>query len=128
MTEPRQIVTTLYDRISARDIDGIAALLHPEFVSHNPRVVHDPATGSGKQAFVDFFHTEAGQRLLATPFRIQRILVDGDMVAVHNRVAPVGRPVHAIVDLFRIRDGLIVEQWDVIQQVPDELPHPHGMF
>ncbi len=34
----------------------------------------------------------------------------------------------ATVELFRVDDGVIVEHWDVVQSVPDEVLHPHGMF
>ncbi|WP_020667629.1 nuclear transport factor 2 family protein [Amycolatopsis nigrescens] len=127
-TDARELVSTLFDRMTEGDLDGMAELLHPEFVSHNPRVAHDPAVTTGKRAFVDFFRSEAGQRLLAAPFEIRRVLVDGDLVAVHNRISPPGGPEIAAVDLLAVRDGLVVEHWDVVQPVPDPLPHPHGMF
>ena len=32
-------------------------------------------------------------------------------------------------DLFRVKDGKIVEHWDVIQEIPTEgLAHNNGMF
>ena len=39
----------------------------------------------------------------------------------------IGRPV-VIYDLFRIDAGKIVEHWDVIQDIPAEMPHGNGIF
>jgi predicted SnoaL-like aldol condensation-catalyzing enzyme len=38
-----------------------------------------------------------------------------------------GVPV-AYWDLFRVKDGKIVEHWDVIAPIPAELPHTNGLF
>ncbi len=101
-------------------------MLHPEFVSHNPRVAHDPATGSAKRAFVDFFRAPAGQALIAAGQEIKRIVADGDLVAVHLRITTA--PPAAAVDILRIQDGLVAEHWDVVQAVPENPANPYGMF
>lgn len=34
----------------------------------------------------------------------------------------------AFYDLFRVEDGMIVEHWDVVQEIPAEMAHENGMF
>ena len=34
----------------------------------------------------------------------------------------------SLIDIFRLKDGKIVEHWDVMQEVPDKSAHPHPMF
>src|SRR5882672_5179984 len=44
------------------------------------------------------------------------IVADGDFVIVHGRYSGFGRPVNWIVaDVLRVKDGILVEHWDVIQ-------------
>ncbi len=123
----RKLVLELFARFGAGDLDGALALLHPDFVSHNPRVAHDPATATGLQAFAAFFRTPAGKALLEAGSDVRRVIADDPLVAVHNRIAlPTGDV--AAVDILRIEDGLVAEHWDVVQPVPEESANPHGMF
>lgn len=123
----RSLVLNLYATFGAGDLDAGLALLHPDFVSHNPNVPHDPATTTGRLAFVAFFRGPAGQALLQAGADIRRIVADGALVAVHNRIGmPQGD--FAAVDIFRIQDGLVAEHWDVVQPVPEQPANPHGMF
>jgi predicted SnoaL-like aldol condensation-catalyzing enzyme len=34
----------------------------------------------------------------------------------------------AVIDIWRLQDGLIAEHWDVVQPVPDQVQTPNGMF
>ena len=128
-TEATQgVVEELYARFATRDLDGVFALLADDFVSHNPRIAHDPSACTARQAFVDFFATPAGHALAGASQQVQRLVVQGELAAAHVRLSGPGVPEAAIVDLLRVRDGLVVEHWDVVQAVPSALPHPHGMF
>jgi predicted SnoaL-like aldol condensation-catalyzing enzyme len=49
------------------------------------------------------------------------ILAEGDYVIVHGRFSNIGLPVNWIAaDIVRLKDGILVEHWDVIQ---DEATH-----
>jgi predicted SnoaL-like aldol condensation-catalyzing enzyme len=44
------------------------------------------------------------------------IVAEGDFVMVHGRFSGFGQPVNWIaVDILRIKDGILVEHWDVMQ-------------
>ncbi len=124
----REIVEELLRLVfDANDLDSAGALLHPDFVSHNPLVPHDPATQSGRDAFLDFFRGPAGRALMAADSEVRRIVAGDDLVAVHSRLAMAGAPPTAIVDILRVLDGKIVEHWDVVQPIPDVPANPHEM-
>jgi predicted SnoaL-like aldol condensation-catalyzing enzyme len=49
------------------------------------------------------------------------IVADGDFVIVHGRFSGFGQPVNWIAaDILRIKDGILVEHWDVIQDEATE--------
>ena len=49
------------------------------------------------------------------------IVAEGDFVIVHGRFSAFGAPVNWIAaDILRIRDGILVEHWDVIQDEATE--------
>src|ERR1700740_298225 len=49
------------------------------------------------------------------------IVAEGDFVIVHGRFSGIGQPVNWIAaDIVRIKDGVLVEHWDVIE---DEATH-----
>jgi len=60
---------------------------------------------------------------------IQRVLQDGDLVAVHARVRmKPGDTGIALVHIFRFEGNLIAELWDIGQAAPENSPNEHGMF
>ena len=123
----RQLVLAAVSRFGKGDIAGFTELLGEEFISHNPRVAHDPAAQSGRQAFADYLSGPNSAHLRDATVTAKHLLADGDMVAVHTHVAtPQGDL--ATVDLFRVDGDLIVEHWDVVQPIPDNVLHPHGIF
>jgi predicted SnoaL-like aldol condensation-catalyzing enzyme len=49
------------------------------------------------------------------------ILAEGDYVIVHGRFSNIGLPVNWIAaDVVRLKDGILVEHWDVIQDEATE--------
>lgn len=56
------------------------------------------------------------------------IIVDGDHFALHHLVfTGPGDSGRAFVDIWRVEDGRIVEHWDVIQPIAQDMPHDNGM-
>jgi predicted SnoaL-like aldol condensation-catalyzing enzyme len=44
------------------------------------------------------------------------VVADGDYVILHGRFSGIGLPTNWIVaDVVRLKDGILVEHWDVIQ-------------
>lgn len=80
---------------------------------------HNPGLPDGRAALVAFID---GLRtsLPAGRFEIRRLAQDGDLVFTHSHFTPEpGAAGVAVVDVYRVVDGLIVEHWDVKEDVPD---------
>ncbi len=61
--------------------------------------------------------------------KVQHVLGDGDLVAVHSHIVPSpGENGVAAVHLFRFQNGRIVELWDCGQPVLADSPNADGMF
>lgn len=94
----------------------------PDFRHHNP-----------------FFRGDADSLMLAMEenaiknphkvLEVKRVIRDGELVAVHSHVKqnPDDLGV-AVVHIFRFHNDLIVELWDVGQQIPENSPNENGVF
>ncbi|WP_433606181.1 nuclear transport factor 2 family protein [Dactylosporangium sp. CA-139114] len=102
-------------------LDAVADAVHEDFVQHSPDAP------SGRQAYLAHLAEAAFKGGTSD---VKRILADGDFVAVHHhlRLRDDNGPGLAVVDLWRVQDGKLIEHWDVEQPVPDSQRVPNGMF
>lgn len=119
----RDVVLDFYENgVNRRDYDAAFRNLGDRYIQHNPTATDGP------EGFRKLFEVIEKQ---FPKFRVEikRMFIEGDMVAVHvrsfNSATPNGE---AGVDIFRLEGGRIVEHWDVIQPIPDSLPHDNTMF
>jgi predicted SnoaL-like aldol condensation-catalyzing enzyme len=58
----------------------------------------------------------------------QLIVAEGDYVVLHGRFSGIGRPVDWIVaDIVRLKDGVLQEHWDVIQDEAKQAESVSGL-
>jgi predicted SnoaL-like aldol condensation-catalyzing enzyme len=89
---------------------------------------HNPLVPDGIEPSVAFL----SKRFETNPQainEIKRVIADGDLVAVHvhsrSNDSDRGR---ALVDIFRVENGKIIEHWDFIQPVPENAQNNNTMF
>ncbi|AZJ21244.1 MULTISPECIES: nuclear transport factor 2 family protein [Bacillus] len=119
----KKMVVDFYNEVfNKHDIDIIPKYVSEDYKQHNPFVA------DGRKAFMDFFKEDFVKNPNSSA-EIKRVVVEGDTVAlhVHSRTNSQDKGV-AIVDIFRIKNGKIVEHWDVIQEIPNEAANDNTMF
>jgi len=105
-----------------KDLAAIDTYVGPEYHQHNPNI---PDGLAGVKAGLGTYFEQFPQ-LSVTP---KRIIAEGDLVAVHSHyVDTPGERGRAVLDLFRVRDGKIVEHWDSAQDVPETAANDNTMF
>jgi predicted SnoaL-like aldol condensation-catalyzing enzyme len=52
----------------------------------------------------------------------------GDLVAIHSHYHLANDKGLAVVDIFRVLKGKVVEHWDVVQAVPETAANDNTMF
>ncbi len=123
--EQRNIDTVLafYDAaLNAKDADLAATFLGDRYIQHNPAAQDGEA---GMRAFVGWL----GSNFPDNRSEVRSVLVDGDKVVlhVHTRRTP-DQAGNAVMEIFRLEEGRIVEHWDVIQPIPEQAANQNGMF
>lgn len=119
----RALVMAFYEQFfNAHEVEQAARVVAEDYKQHNPDVP------DGKAPFVGYFSGFFKENP-ASRARVVRSATDGDLVYlhVHSTVSPEDRG-QAVIDIFRVENGMIVEHWDVIQDVPAEAANDNTMF
>lgn len=92
----------------------------------DPYVQHNPMIPNGRNSLVGLVKS------LPTDFRYEpgMIVAERDLVMLHGRYTGFGPKPLTTVDIFRIRNGKIVEHWDVMQEdiPPTSTKNGNAMF
>lgn len=104
------------------DAEAVDGLIRPDYIQHSP------LAGNGAEALKGFLRWARSTSPHAE-HRVKRMFADGDHVIAHVHVIiNPGEPGNAVVDIFRIEDGMVAEHWDVSQTVAAETRNANGMF
>lgn len=118
----KQIALDFFNAITVKkDFKAASQYLGPVFIEHSPDAVDGY---KGLQDLVDDLKKYPESQII-----IKRTMVDGDYVMIHVHVIrepnTLGR---AVMELFRLENGKVVEHWDVLQEVPAKSENTNGIF
>ena len=108
-------------------VDAFMAWVHPDYIQHNPNAP------SGRDATLEVLSAAVKNNPELT--HTDKRVIYGDeqdregLVAVHHHFRrKKDERGWAVVDILRIKDGYVVEHWDVMQEVPETARNQNGMF
>ena len=102
--------------------EAVVKYLGPNYRQHNP------GAADGPESFIAAVKglTKTFPELTMEP---KRIIAEGDLVVLHSHlILKPGDRGTAVVDIFRLENGKIVEHWDVVQEVPEKSANNNTMF
>lgn len=120
----KEIVTAFYNLIfrDHKPAEAFERFGGDKYIQHNPRVP------DGKDALISYF-TPYFKSNPEAKSEIKRAVAEGDLVWLHvlskKDASDRGR---AIVDIFRVEKGKVVEHWDVVQDIPENPANSNTMF
>jgi predicted SnoaL-like aldol condensation-catalyzing enzyme len=123
--ENKKIVLAFYEKaLNERDVETAFRLYAGKhYRQHNP-LVEDGEEGVRKfVAWIGSNHPNAHGV-------VKRVFADGDFVILHVQWAGLfgGARGEAVVDIFRLENGKVVEHWDVIQAILETAANNNTMF
>jgi predicted SnoaL-like aldol condensation-catalyzing enzyme len=123
MEANKKTVLEFYDlAINKKDFDAASKFIGPRYVQHNPRAADGP---EGLKAFLALLR----EKFPDYHSEIKRVFADGDYVIVHVHNVPTpGSRGAAIIDIFKLENGKVVEHWDVRQEIPEQSANSNTMF
>ena len=108
--------------LNRKDFDAASKYLGARYTQHNPNAADGP---EGLKAYIEFLK----EKFPASHSEIKHIFADNDYVIVHDHaVREPGTRGLAIVNIYKLENGKVVEHWDVIQPIPEKAANDNGMF
>jgi len=103
----KALVLEAFDTLfNKRDYAAAEKFWSPRYIQHSAHI--EP----GREGLFDLIKSSPP----TLRYESGTIVADGDFVIVHGRFSDFGLPVNWIAaDILRIKDGILVEHWDVIQ-------------
>ena len=116
-------VLAFYEKgLNQKDAEAALKYVGDRYVQHNPNAADGP---EGFRKFIAFLRDKFPQ----SHSEIKRVFTDGDYVILHvHAVRQPGERGSAIIDIFRLEQGKIVEHWDAVQPIPEQSANANGMF
>lgn len=116
-------VIAFYDAaLNQLDFDAASKYLGPYYKQHNPTATDG---AEGLKGFIAFLKANFPK----THSEVTMSFADGDYVILRvHAIRTPGTAGNAIVDIFRLENGKVVEHWDSVQPVPDKAANSNTMF
>jgi predicted SnoaL-like aldol condensation-catalyzing enzyme len=108
--------------INQKDLEATSKYVGSRYIQHNPMGADNL---EGIKNFIQFLR----EKMPDAHWEMKRVFADGDYVITHGHfVSKPGDRGMAVMDIFRLEDGKVVEHWDVGQPIPEKSMNANTMF
>ena len=126
-------------RVAAKNKEVVVAFYNMIFQDHKVReavdkyvgdryIQHNPLVPDGTKVLIEFMEPYFAKNPTARS-EIKRAVAEGDLVFLHvNAKSSETDRGMAVVDIFRVENGKVVEHWDVVQPIPEKANNSNTMF
>ena len=116
-------VVAFYNKaLNDKNAEAAIAMMGPTYTQHDAHIA------DGKVGFRQFI-TGFAKKYPQSHSDIVRVVANDDYVVLHvHMIRTPGTAGDAVMDIFRLENGKLVEHWGVLQPVPATLPHKNTMF
>lgn len=124
-TQNREVVVSFYEEalINRHVRAGFERYMSSDFIEHKADVPK-----GDREATISYLE-ELIKNVPDPKWEILRVAAENDLVFLHARFTPASAaPPYAIADIFRLKDGRIVEHWDIVSAPPDDQRNPNSRF
>ena len=110
MTNKELVIKAVTEVFINGDATALDRYWSDNYAQHNPQIPN------GREALKQMLSGGGTMK-----YEMGLVVADGDFVMVHARITGFGPKPLIAVDIFRVREGKLVEHWDVLQEeVPAE--------
>ena len=118
-----KLVLEMFENVlNPMDSSAVDRYFSPDYIQHSQLA---PPGLDALKSFLDMIKKDTPDAV----HDIKRAFADGDHVIVHYHVRRwPGDDGWAVIDIFRVENGLVAEHWDVLQNIEAGGPNPNSPF
>ncbi|MDB5143403.1 MAG: hypothetical protein JWQ66_2116 [Mucilaginibacter sp.] len=120
MSNKELVKKAIIEVLVNRDATAVDKYFDTNYIQHNPRI---PNGTEGLKAIIKGFKTEI-------KYQPSLVVEEGEFVMIHGRYEGWGPKPVIGVDIFKVKNGKLVEHWDVLQEevTADKSVNGNAMF
>ena len=122
LEENKRIAREWHELALRQPEEAVAKYIGPNYRQHNP------GAADGSESLIKTMKWFT-QNFPELRMETKRIIAEGDHVVLHSHlILNPGDRGSAVVEIFRLETGKIVEHWDVAQEIPEKSANDNTMF